>query len=91
MGTRPALMVGTMTYYELWNTRTRNAVGDFDSEAEALAVVREAIRRHGREYADMLVLGCENDAGESRAIAAGQDLAELALRAASDRRQALTA
>jgi hypothetical protein len=72
-------MVGTMTYYELWNTKTSNAVGDFDTEAEALAVVREAIQRHGRGYADMLMLGCEDDAGESRAIAAGQELAELAL------------
>ena len=87
--TRGAHTVATMTYYELWNTKTRNAVGDFDSEAEALAVVREAIHRHGREYANMLALGCEDDAGETRAIAGGQELAELALHAGS--RQAVPA
>ena len=78
----PAHMVRTMTY-ELWDTKTRNAVGGFDSEAEALAVVREAIRRHGREYANMLVLGCEDDDGESRSIAQGQELAARAEAAAA--------
>jgi len=69
--------------YELWNTTTSNAVGDFESEAEALAVVRKAIDRHGRDYANMLLLGCEDEDGESHAIAQGRELAERALRAAS--------
>lgn len=75
-------MVGTVTLYELWNTKTGNAVGDFDTEAEALAVVSEAIRRHGVEYADMLMLGCEDGDGNSRVIARGRDLEERARHAA---------
>ena len=69
--------------YELWNTKTRNAIGDYRTEAEALAFVREVISRHGRSYADMLFLGCEDPQGRSRPIAQGQALVERALAAAS--------
>jgi hypothetical protein len=68
--------------YELWNTRSGNAIGDFDSEAEALAVVRQAIAQHGRAYADMLLLGCEDSKGRSKEIASGQALADRAEAAA---------
>ena len=74
--------------YELWDTKTRNAIGGFASQAEALAVVREAIERHGREYVDMLFLGCEDENGRSRRIARGQALADLAL--SSNAHQAAT-
>ena len=75
--------------YELWDTKTGNAIGGFASQAEALAVVRDAINRHGRAYADILFLGCEDERGQSRPIAQGQALAELALGTAS--RQTATA
>jgi hypothetical protein len=65
--------------YELWNVRTRNAIGQFATRAEALACVREAIRRHGRGYADALLLGTEDSLGRSKPIARGQALADLAL------------
>lgn len=67
--------------YELWDTKTSNVIGGYRSKAEALAVVREAIRRHGDQYADVLFLGCEDSCGRSHAIAEGQELAELARRA----------
>ena len=36
-------------------------VGDYDSEADALAVVREAVRQHGPRVTDTLALGAEHD------------------------------
>jgi hypothetical protein len=69
--------------YELWNIKTGNAIGGYASEAEALAFVREVIARHGRAYADMLFLGCEDARGRSRPIAQGQALAERALTASA--------
>ena len=69
--------------YELWNMQTGNAIGGFATEAEALALVREAIERNGRSYADMLFLG-STSRGRSRPIAQGQALAERALARAPD-------
>jgi hypothetical protein len=46
-------------HWELWDTESGNMVGDYDSEAEALAVVREAVRRHGPSVANTLALGAE--------------------------------
>jgi hypothetical protein len=71
-----------MIYYELWNIKSGNAVGDSDTEAQALALVREAIRRHSRGYVDKLALGCEDENGDGRAIASGAALADLAEAAA---------
>jgi hypothetical protein len=65
--------------YALWNVRTRNAIGEFATRAEALACVREAIQHHGRGYADALLLGTEDRLGRSRPVARGQALADLAL------------
>jgi hypothetical protein len=69
--------------YELWNMRTGNAIGDFRTEAEALAAVRAAIERHGRSYVDKLFLGYESSSGRSKPIAQGQALAERAIAAAN--------
>ena len=68
--------------YELWNTRTGNAIGEFSTEAEALAAVREAVGRNGRGYADLLFLGATSR-GRSKPVAQGQTLAERALAADS--------
>ena len=65
--------------YELWNVRARSLVGGFDTQAEALACVREALQRHGRSYIDALLLGSEDRHGRSKPIARGQALAKLAL------------
>ena len=70
----------TMASYELWQTRTRNLIGAFGSQAEALAVVREAIKIHGSEYVDTVLLGYEDDKGRSKTIAQGNDLLALAQR-----------
>jgi hypothetical protein len=75
--------------YELWDMKSRNVIGGYRSKAEALAVVRDAIGRHGRDYADLLFLGCEDKNGRSHPIAQGQELADLAQRA--DTRRAVPA
>jgi hypothetical protein len=64
--------------YELWETRTGNLIGSFETESEALDVVRGAIRTHGPAYVDTLLLGYENTRGRSRTIAQGSQLAQLA-------------
>ncbi len=68
--------------FELWDMRSRNAIGGFDSESAALAAVRQLIADHGRTYVEDLFLGCEDAEVNSRPIAKGQQLADLALAAA---------
>ena len=48
-------------HWQLWDIDSGNMVGDYDSEADALAVVREAIRRHGPTVVNALALGAEHD------------------------------
>lgn len=68
--------------YELWNMRTGNAIGEFATEVQALAFVRDAIARNGSGYADLLFLGATSR-GRSKPIAQGSALAERAIAAAS--------
>ena len=69
-----------MGSYELWQTRTRNLIGAFATEVEALAVVRQAAKSHGALYIESLLLGFEDAKGHSRTLAKGRDLLELAQR-----------
>jgi hypothetical protein len=48
-------------HWELWDAETGNLVGDYDSEADALAVVRNALHRHGASAVATLALGVEHD------------------------------
>lgn len=48
-------------HWELWDTDSGNMVGDYDTEADALVIVRDAVRRHGRAVAETLALGAEYD------------------------------
>jgi hypothetical protein len=48
-------------HWELWDTGSGNLVGDYDSEADALAVVRDAVRQHGVAVVATLALGAEHD------------------------------
>ncbi len=65
--------------YELWNTRTGNIVGAFDSEDAALEAVRQAVESYGRDYAEHLLLGREDRHGRSRRIADSTELVHRAL------------
>jgi hypothetical protein len=64
--------------FEIWDTVTRNMLGDFDSEEAALVVVREAIAEHGQEYVATLALVSEDARGRFKTLATGHALVERA-------------
>ncbi len=67
-------------FYDLWDIETNNAVGRFDSEAEALDVVRTLLDAFGDAYADELQLGGEDGFGRSFLPLGGAALVALARR-----------
>lgn len=69
--------------FELWDLTTRNITGFFESKEAALAAVRTAVKEHGREYAEPLLLVSEDSRGRSRTVAEGGELVDLAFRAAA--------
>jgi hypothetical protein len=68
-------------YFELWDLDTGNIIGDFDTEAEALAVVRSLVEVNTPSFVDMISLGCIEDNGSFRIVARGRPLAARADRA----------
>ena len=73
------------TFYELWDLDSGNMIGDFDSEAEALAVVHDLVEVNTPSFVDLLSLGCTSDDGTFRIVAQGRPLAVRADRAAKTR------
>ena len=67
-------------FYVLWDVETGNMVGDFATEAEALSVVRDLLDANEPDYVEALSLGVTDDAGATRMVAEGQNLAHLAHR-----------
>ena len=47
--------------YDLWDVELRKYFGQFDSEIEALSVVRSLIDAYGDDYADDMELAGEDD------------------------------
>lgn len=68
--------------YELWDLTTRNALGGYRTEAEALAVVRRSMETSGPSFADDLALLRVNTRGRAKPVAVGAALAERARAAA---------
>ncbi len=66
--------------YELWDTDSRNVIGQFDSEADALAAVLEAVQLNGAESAETFTLIGAFDDGAVKGLAGGRELVELARR-----------
>lgn len=64
--------------YELWDTESRNVIGEFDSEADALAAVLEAVQLNGAESVAAFTLIGAFDDGAVKGLAAGQELVERA-------------
>jgi hypothetical protein len=60
--------------YDLFDLDDGNIVGSYPSEAEALAVVRAALRDHGRAAASTLSLIRVDDDGSESLVADGDDL-----------------
>jgi hypothetical protein len=69
-----------MTFHEVYDTQTRNLLLDTETLAEALAIVRATVSKHGPESVAtwLLVEDDDTDAGNGRRIASGDDLARLA-------------
>jgi len=67
--------------YEIWSSVSGNALGDFETEAAALADVASAYRAAGPEYAVGLALLAVTRRGDSRVLADGEALIQRALRA----------
>ncbi len=63
-------------FYELIDVESGNLIGTYDSEAEALAVVRHAARENGPAYVNSLALGRSGAEGEGELIAEGAELLE---------------
>lgn len=72
-------------FYELLDVETGNLIGTYESEAEALTIVRRAARLNGAAYVEALALGYEDDDGDGAQIAAGADLLARALAGEPDR------
>lgn len=66
--------------FELWELDSGNAAGEYRTEAEALAAVREMIAARGSAAAESFLLARTNARGRSKPIAQGEALAELAMR-----------
>lgn len=63
-----------MATYELWEMRTGNLVGSWSAESEALAVICDALHRHGDSFAASLSLLVEDGQGETIVVAEGAAL-----------------
>lgn len=70
--------------YELWTVSGGNIIDDFDSEREALVLVRDLLAGAPPEAAESLLLTVVNDDGSGTMIAAGTALAERACTHAGD-------
>ncbi len=68
--------------FELWEMGSGNLAGICDSEAEALAAIRQAIEDYGRDYLDSFALLYEDRRGRAQTLAQGASLAARALAAA---------
>lgn len=59
----------TMTYFELWHTRTNDFMDDFDSSKEAERVFEEAVARDGLKTLSGTYFVRVDDGGENHRIA----------------------
>jgi hypothetical protein len=66
-------------WFEIMDTDSANVLADYDSEAQALTVLRDTITAHGRHYIASYALACKNELGHITLIAHGEQLAERAL------------
>jgi len=60
--------------YEIWEMQTGNLVASFSVEADALALVRDAVETHGEAYARNLALVREDGDGQTTTVATADEL-----------------
>jgi hypothetical protein len=64
--------------FELWDVDTGNAVGEYETEAAALAVVQQALLAPASGGAESLALVRVDRRGHSRVLAKGRTLVDRA-------------
>ena len=60
--------------YDLWDTSSGNIINTYETEAQALAMVRGLVEANGAAFAKALSLGYEADDGSIGIIAEGREL-----------------
>ena len=65
-------------FYELWDVRSGNIINTYDTEDEALRVVRDLLALNGPDYGSVLSLSFEDDDENTTLIAKGTALAQRA-------------
>lgn len=65
-------------FYELWDVKSGNIINTYDTEDEALTIVRDLVAINGPEYAVALALGLEDDEENTTLVAKGAELARRA-------------
>jgi hypothetical protein len=65
--------------YAIWDTASANIVDSYPTEDEALADVRDAVKRFGRDYALSWALARHDDGDQIEAIAEGSELIDRAM------------
>ena len=69
-----------MTAFELWDTRSHNLVGDYDTEAAALNAVSESVRKYGIDEGRSLMLVRVGPRGGVTRLAVGSELTKRAMK-----------
>jgi len=70
----------TAMTYQLWDTQSGNAIGEFDTKIDALRDVLEAVKLNGDDSVAPFLLIAVSDSGAIEGIASGVELVELARR-----------
>ncbi|MFN8634177.1 MAG: hypothetical protein U0893_10000 [Chloroflexota bacterium] len=65
--------------FQLWEAESANLVGSYETEDEALSVIRKAIEKHGPESVESILLLREGSRGRLAKIAEGVALVDRAL------------
>jgi hypothetical protein len=65
--------------FQLWEAESANLVGSYPTQEAALAIVRDAVRTHGRDAVTSLVLVREDARGRLTTLGEGDGLVDLAL------------
>ena len=73
-------------YYELVNLSSGNRIGEFDTESEALQDVQAHYSRFGPQALSGIALTEQDEAGNGKIIAEGDELAARAEQATAMRR-----
>ena len=72
--------------FEVWNLATGNAIAEYATEADALALIRRTAEEHGRQEVAAWALTEVDDRDEERRVAEGEALVDRAFAMTADRR-----